>query len=393
MRTTLILAALIIGAAIVVSTVPELREAIATRAGFASEHSSEAEGGHSKAKHGEGGHHAKHKIVVTTPITKEVRLTEDYVCQIHSRRHIELKAIEEGYLQPINVNEGQAVKQGEIIFQVVPTLYKARLDADVAEAEYAKVEYDNAARLVNLEMVSEQELKMARAKVEKALAKVNLSRAELAFASIKAPFNGIIGQFDLQEGSMVEAGEMLTTMSDNSLMWVYFNMSEAGYYAYQRATKNGRDPETLEIELELADHTIFDQPGKLGAIESDFNNETGNIAFRADFPNPDFLLRNGQTGTILIHQTMKDAIVIPQRAVFPILAKKYVYVVDEDCVVHQREIHIHHEAEDIYVIDRGVEPGEKIVFEGILQVRDGETIECDFRSPEEVHDNLKYHAE
>ena len=125
--------------------------------------------------------------------------------------------------------------------------------------------------------------------------------------------------------------------------------------------------------------------GKIGAIEAKFNNETGNIAFRADFPNPDGLLRHGQTGTVLINRVLKDAIVIPQRATFEILDKRYVYVVGKDDVVHQREIVIQHELDDIFVIEKGLDVNDKIVLEGIRQVRDGEKVEYEFRHPEEVH--------
>src|SRR6185437_12038049 len=100
----------------------------------------------------------------------------------------------------------------------------------------------------------------------------------------------------------------------------------------------------------------FNQVGKIGAIEAKFNNETGNIPFRADFPNPDRLLRHGQTGTVVIRHVLKDAIVIPQRATFEILDKRYVYVVDKDDVVHQREIVVRKEGEmdDIFVLEKGL---------------------------------------
>ncbi|MCA9037543.1 MAG: efflux RND transporter periplasmic adaptor subunit, partial [Planctomycetaceae bacterium] len=139
--------------------------------------------------------------------------------------------------------------------------------------------------------------------------------------------------------------------------------------------------------------SLFPRSGVIGAIEADFNNETGNIAFRADFPNPDGLLRHGQTGTVLLSRVHENAIVIPQRATFEILAKKYVYVVDEHNVVHQREIRIQNELDDIYVIESGLEVDERIVFEGVRQVRDGEEVECEFRSPEEALEHLKFHAE
>ena len=185
---------------------------------------------------------------------------------------------------------------------------------------------------------------------------------------------------------------MLTTLSDNSTMWVYFPVPEKRYFEYQHAMQD-KTNHTLEVRLVLANHDTFPEPGKIGAIEADFNNETGNIAFRADFPTPAGLLRHGQTGTILISQIEKGAIVIPQRAKFEILAKTYVYVVDDENVIHQREIQIQNEKEDIFVISAGLEPGEKIVLEGLRQVRDGEKVEYEFQPAEEVLSNLKYHAE
>ncbi|MEQ9069016.1 MAG: efflux RND transporter periplasmic adaptor subunit, partial [Gimesia chilikensis] len=132
---------------------------------------------------------------------------------------------------------------------------------------------------------------------------------------------------------------------------------------------------------------------KIGAIEADFNNMTGNIPFRADFSNPEGLLRNGQTGTILIHRTLQNLLVIPQRATFEILAKRYAFVVDKDNVVHQRDIEIKGEQDDIFVLKSGLKEGEKIILEGIRQVKDGDKIKYDFRDPKEVLSNLKYHAE
>ncbi|WP_220498143.1 efflux RND transporter periplasmic adaptor subunit [Stieleria mannarensis] len=348
---------------------------------------------HPAGAHAGGEHHAKHKVVVTSPVAKDVTLTQQYVCQIHSRRHIEICALEGGYLKEIRVNEGQKVEKGQSMFRILPTLYEARLDADTAEAQLAQVELDNTQSLVQQNIVSPQELKLAKAKLAKALANVKLAQAEMDFADIKAPFDGIVDRLHEQEGSLVEEGAMLTTMSDNSVMWVYFNVPEARYLEYHAAMNAGQDPDNLHVQLKLANHTIFDHSGKIAAIEADFDSETGNIAFRADFSNPDGLLRHGQTGTVLIHRIEKDAIVIPQRATYEILAKKYAYVVDVDNVVHQREIVIQNEKDDVFIVAEGLEAGEKIILEGIRQVRDGETIEYEFEQPETVLSNLKYHAE
>ena len=331
-----------------------------------------------------------HKVVVTSPAVKDVTTTQQYVCQIHSRRHIEVCALESGYLEEIPVREGQAVKQGDVMFKILPTLYQARLDSEMAEAQVAQLEFNNTQKLFQDHVVSPQEVALAQARLSKALAQVKLARAELNFTDIKAPFDGIIDRLHTQQGSLLEEGDMLTTLSDNDVMWVYFNVPEARYLEYKQNLDQHQD---LQIELLLANGEKFPQPGKISAIEADFNNETGNIAFRADFPNPDSLLRHGQTGTVLIHRQAKGAIVIPQRATFEILDKRYVYVVGKDKVVHQQEIQLQHEMEDVYVISSGVKAGEQFVLDGIREVHDGDVVEAEFRAPKEVLSDLKHRAE
>ncbi len=341
----------------------------------------------------EGEEHAEHlhKVIVTQPVRKDVVSTQSYVCQIHSCRHIELRALESGYLEEISVKEGQFVHQGDSLFRVIPALYQAKLETEMAEAKLVEIEYNNAQKLFEQNVVSAQEVALAQAKVAKAQAQVRLSKAELDFANVKAPFNGIINRLLCQQGSLVSEGDVLTTLSDNSLMWVYFNVPEARYLEYKTSIE-GRD-HNLEIDLILADHSKFDQPGAIGAIAAEFNNETGNIAFRADFQNPNGLLRHGQTGNILLHRPLAGAIVIPQRATFEILAKRFVFVVDKDNVAHQREIEIQSEMDDIFIIGHGIDADENIILEGVRQVRDGEKIEFEFRDSAEVLGNLKNKAE
>ncbi len=357
----------------------------------AEEHGNAGEHGHGEEEGHGGGHvHAVHKVIVTSADDKDVTSTQRYVCQIHSRRHIEVRALEGGYLEEIPVSEGQAVKQGDTLFNILTTLYRAKLNSEMAEAQLAQIEYNNTKNLVKQGIVSDQELALAQAKLSKTTAMVDLAKAELDFTNIKAPFDGIIDRLLEQQGSLIEEGDVLTTLSDNSVMWVYFNVPEARYLEYKSSLSQ---KQSLDIDLMLANGKKFEQTGRIGAIEADFNNETGNIAFRADFPNPAGLLRHGQTGTILIHRIIKDAIVIPQRSTYEILAKRYVYIVDEDKVIHQREIEIETEQDDIFVIKDGLAAGEKIVLEGVRQVRDGDKVDYEFQDPDGILENLKYHAE
>lgn len=333
----------------------------------------------------------KHQIVATSPEQKDVIVTQQYVCQIHSRRHIDVCAMENGYLEEIRINEGQAVKKGDLMFKTIPTLYQAKLDAELAEAKLAELELNNTTRLLKDKVVSPNEVALYQAKLAKANAKAKLAEAELNFTVVKAPFDGIVDRLHEQLGSLIKEGDVLTTLSDNSVMWVYFNVPEARYLEYMADEEQPTDNQ--QIELVLANGSKFQQSGKIGAIEAQFNNETGNIPFRADFTNPEGLLRHGQTGNVLLHRSLKNAIVIPQRATFEILDKRYVYVIDQDNVVHQREIIVQNELEDIYVIKGGLEVTDKIVLEGVRQVHDGEQVEFEFRGPELVFANQKHHAE
>ena len=352
----------------------------------------------------EGGHHeeARHPIVLTTPRVMEVPTTQAYVCRMQSRRHIDIRALNEGYLEEIPVQEGQAVLAGDLLYEVYPVLYRTRLEAEGAELRLAEINLQNTDRLAEKGFVSAPELARARAERDRAKANFDRATAELGFTSILAPFDGIVGRQLMQQGSLIEEGDTLTTMSDNAVMWVYFNVPEADYLRFKSipGASHPESPMTLElsgatIQLRLANGQIFDKNASTKlTIESEFNNETGNIEFRADFPNPERLLRHGQTGTLLINQKIRGALVIPQQATFEILDRLYVFVVDENDVAHQRKIKVADELEDIYVIKDGLSPGERFVLDGVRQVRDGERLELtETRPAEDAVNNLKYHAE
>jgi membrane fusion protein, multidrug efflux system len=335
--------------------------------------------------------HPEQKIIVTSPKLEDVTITESFVCQIRSQRHIEIRALEGGYLDKILVNEGQAVKQGDVMFQILPILYSAKVDAENAKAKLAELQYKYTQQLVEDKVVSSNEALLKKAEFAEATAKANLAQAELKFADIRAQFDGIVDRLLLREGSLIKEGDILTTLADNSVMWVYFNVPEK-YYLNYMATRQQREKDD-KIDLVLADGQTFPQLGKISAIEADFNNQNGNIKFRADFVNPDGLLRHGQTGTIKIRRLLKDAIVIPQRATFEILDKRYVWVVDKDDIARQTVITVKHELEDIFVVATGLKVTDKFVLEGLREVEEGEKVEYEFRSPEEALKNQKYHAE
>ena len=330
------------------------------------------------------------RYLVTSPLSRDTTVTKDYVCQIHAIQHIEMRALEKGYLQKIYVDEGQHVRQGQPMFQIMPMIYDAELQKSQAEANYVGIEYQNTKRLADSNIVSKNELALAKAKFDKVKADVSLAQTHLRFTSISAPFNGIMDHFMVRLGSLVDEGDLLTTLSDNSKMWVYFNVPEAEYLNF----KTHINQENMKnVNLLMANNELFPYPGVVQTIEADFNNETGNIAFRATFPNPGGLLRHGETGNVRMTIPLKNALIIPQKATFEVLEKKYVYVVGKDNKIRSREITIAAEMPNIFVVKSGLRKDEKILLEGLRQVRENEKIQYNFARPDSVISHLSLYAE
>ena len=327
---------------------------------------------------------------VTSPLVQDTLIDKAYVAQIRSINHIELRAQEKGYIQKVYVDEGQFVQKGQLLFKIQPNLYQADVSRAQAEARYSEIEYQNTKNLADKDIVAPQEKAMAKARYEKAQAEVATMRTHLQFTEIRAPFSGIVGRFHVRVGSLVDDGDLITELSDNSKMWVYFNVPEAEYLSQMGSQKNG---EKLHVKLQMANGQMFPQEGIVETIESDFDNETGNIAYRATFLNPNKLLRYGQTGNIMITTPFKNAMLIPQKATFEELEKKYVYVITKDNVVKAREIKIAAELPHIYVVGSGLQAGDKILLEGLRMVSENQKIKSQFIAPQKVLSNLDLYAE
>ncbi|KAF2328787.1 MULTISPECIES: efflux RND transporter periplasmic adaptor subunit [Flavobacterium] len=330
------------------------------------------------------------KFTVTNPIKIDTSFTKDYVSQIRSVRNIEIRAQEKGFLQNIYVDEGQFVKAGQLLFRIMPNMYQAELLKAQAEQKSAEIELQNAKLLADKNIVSRNELSVAQAKLQSAKAEVSLAKLHLSFTEIKAPFDGTIDRIPLKLGSLIDEGELLTSLSDNSQMFAYFNVSEPEYLQYETNIKDRADN---KVALVLANGDTFKDKGNVEVIESEFNNETGNIAFRARFPNSGKLLRNGETGQVQMNVPLKNAIVIPQKATYEIQDKKYVFVVSKDNKVSSREITITGEIPDLYVIKTGLTENDKILLEGVQKVKENDKIKFEYESPKEVINHLRLKAE
>ena len=330
------------------------------------------------------------RYLVTSPLRKSTELTKEYVAQVRAIQHIELRALEKGYLQKVFVDEGQQVASTTRLFQIMPLVYQAEVQKAQAEADVSEIELNNTKILAAKNVVSPNELSLVNAKLNKAKAEVALATTHRSLTELRAPFNGIVGRFNVRLGSLVAEGDLLTTLSDNSTVWVYFNVSESEYLKYKAQVP---DDKPTPVKLVMADGKVFDQPGKVETIEADFNNQTGNLAFRAAFPNPKALLRHGETGKIRMTVPIENALVIPQKATFDVLDKKFVYVVDEKNVVHSRPISVAAELLNVFVIESGIAETDKILVDGLRKVRDGDTIGVDYKKPAEVLAHLEVPSE
>lgn len=331
------------------------------------------------------------KFLVTNPMQKDTLIFHTYVSQIHSISHIELRSQERGYLQDIYVDEGQLIKKGQLLFQIMPLLYQAEMNKAQAEANFAEIEYQNTKSLADSNIVSPNELALSKAHLDKAKAEQSLAQAHLGFTDIRAPFDGIVGRFLVRLGSLIDEGELLTTLSDNSKMWVYFNVPEAEYLDYIMKVKSDS---LLKVKLQMANNQLFDGLGTVETIEADFNNETGNIAFRATFRNPKGILRHGQTGNILMPVFYKNALIIPQKSTFDILDKKFVFVVDKNNVVRSRQITVGEEVTHLYIVTSGLSSTDKIILEGLTKVKNNQEIQYDFVPFQQVESEInQLHAE
>ncbi|PXY39534.1 efflux RND transporter periplasmic adaptor subunit [Flavobacterium cheongpyeongense] len=330
------------------------------------------------------------KFTVTNPVRIDTSFTKEYVSQIRSVRNIEIRAQEKGFLQNIYVDEGQFVKAGQLLFRIMPNVYQAELLKAQAEEKSAEIEVLNAKTLADKNIVSKNELNVAQAKLQAAKAEVALGKLHLSFTEIRAPFDGTIDRIPLKLGSLIDEGELLTSLSDNSQMFAYFNVSEPEYLQYQTNVKDRADN---TVNLLLANGEFFKYKGKVELIESEFDNETGNIAFRARFANNGKLLRNGETGKVQMLVPLKNAVVIPQKATYEIQDKKYVFVVGKNNKVSSKEITITGEIPDLYVINSGITENDKILLEGVQKVKEDDKIDYSYIAPQKIINNLRLKAE
>lgn len=322
---------------------------------------------------------------VVQPLMTDTFYQEEYVAEIHALQNIEIRTKVRGFIEQIHVDEGKQVAAGQLLFTLSSRTFRedllkanAQLKSATAELKAIEVEMNNTRLLVDKGIVSKTELEMmqakreaAQARVEEANAAIALAKLNLSYTEIRAPFAGIINRIPNKRGSLVDEGTLLTTLSNNKEVFAYFNFSETDYLNYITSAEKDR---FYAVELKLANQQIFPYKGKIESSESEFDPASGNIAFRARFPNPEGLLKHGANGKVIITRPLRNAMLVPQRSTFEMQDKVFVFVVNGQNVVKQKQIIIGKRLQHFYVVERGLRPDETIVLEGVENLKDGQQI-------------------
>jgi len=309
-----------------------------------------------------------------------------YVTNIQALQNVEVRSKISGFLEAICVDEGETVKKGQVLFRIGDSEYKnevskarAMLSMADADRKTAEVELQRVKILVDKKIVSKTELDLATSrlnaqvsKVEEAKSGLDIALHRLSYTVIRAPFDGVVDRIPLKGGSLVEEGTLITSVSDISSMYAYFNISENEYLAFERARKGNSEKEINQsVCLVLSDGKDYACKGTVETVVSEFDGSTGSIAFRARFPNPDKLLKHNATGKIKLTTNLDDALVIPQKSVFEIQDKSFVFAVDKQNRVKMKHVETGDRINKYFVVRSGLDEGEVIVYEGIQNVKDG----------------------
>jgi RND family efflux transporter MFP subunit len=340
---------------------------------------------------------------VTSPIKIDTTLHTDYVAEINAIQNVEIRARIKGYLDKIYIDEGKYVKQGQLLFTINnPELREhvakagAVLKSTITELKAVEIELNNTKRLVEKNVVSGTELEaaknkveMMKAKVEEAQADESFAKIQLTYTQIKAPFNGIVNRIPNKMGSLIEDGTLLTTISNNGEVFAYFDVSEKEYLSYITNFKE-KTQSSNDVTLILANGAEHPFKGRVETTEGEIDQSTGNIAFRARFNNPEKILKHGASGKVRLLKQYKNALIIPQKATFEIQDRMYVYVIDNQNRVKTKAITSKHRLPHYYIVDSGLGEDDKIIYEGIQNIKDGMIVKPQFVEMNEISKELTY---
>jgi len=341
------------------------------------------------------------EIPVVEVIQKDVPIYQEFVGQVYGLYDIPIRARVEGWLEGIYFNEGRPVRKGQDLYSIDPETYQARVaerESALAEAETNLVKAQNDLRrikpLAEINAVSQSDLDAAlaseeagQASVEAARANLRAAKIQLSYTRIKSPINGIIGKTKAKVGEFVGKDPnpvILNVVSTINTIRVHFFLSESQYLSFAReftkldSMENaGRDEQELErkkrnLELILADNSVFKYKGKVDFIDREVDPTTGSILVQASFPNPQQILRPGQFAKVKgVIDIVNNALLVPQRCVSDLQGKYSLYVVNDSSKIERRDVETGPTVDSYRLITKGIKPGEKVVYEGIQKVREG----------------------
>ncbi len=338
---------------------------------------------------GESKVHSDKSIPVTVLQPTTVELPRSYVADIQAIQFVEIKPKVDGYVQQVLVDEGEFVKKGQPLFRLSAENFaeavkeaEANYKQTQAELEMANYETERIQRLVNSQIYSpirleqaKREREVARMKVEQAHAQMQRAQMDLGYTTITSPFTGYVDRIPYKVGSLVSPESLLTTVSDISEVFAYYKVNESEYLRFKRAELKGEDMQQMDnVELVLADGSIYQHKGRQETVEGDFERGTGSIAFRVRFPNPEGLLKHGVTGKVRMMTRMEGVCLVPQKSTFEIQDFTYVYLVEEDGTAKVCSFNPIERYQNYY-ITQDLAPNSTIVYEGVQMIKDGMKIE------------------
>lgn len=322
---------------------------------------------------------------VVHPRVIDTTYVEEYVAEIQAVQNVEIRTRVKGFIERILVDEGNTVYKGQTLFTLSNNHYKedllrakAQYKSTLADLKSVEVEIKNTQVLVSKNIVASSELEMLNAKKEAILAKqeeaqaaISVAKLNLEFTEIKAPFTGVINRIPLKPGSLIEEGALLTTLSNIDEVFVYFHLSEAEYLNYKSTNEKTN---SLVVKLKLANNQTYDYSGNIEISESEFDPQSGNIAFRARFPNPKKFLKHGGHGKVLVEKHINNAMIIPQKSTFEIQDKQFVFVVDTGNRVVQKPINTLLRIPNYFVIKQDLNESEYLIYEGLGNLKHGDKV-------------------
>ena len=325
---------------------------------------------------------------VDTIGVQSASLQSTYPATINGIQDVEIRPKVSGFLTQINVTEGQTVSAGQVLFVIDNETYQAQVrqaQAAVNTAQSAvntaKLTFDNTKQLHASKVVGDYELQTAentylsaQAQLSQAQAALASAKEALSFCYVKSPAKGVVGTLPLKKGALVSASSVLTHVSDISTMDVYFSMTEKDMLAMSQGEGglNGAIENFPSLKLQLADGSIYGYDGHVSSISGVIDRSTGSVQLKAQFPNPDKLLKSGGSGTIIIPRTADASIVIPQSVVMEVQNKKFVYLLKDSNKVAYTEITVDPQNDgNNYIVTSGLKVGDKYVTNGITKLNDG----------------------